>query len=146
EAEDPEYGRHEDNGAPAVARLQELRDQQKFIELLKDATLEKSKLDAETIARLRDPPRSLPDLARDPDYRYALRLYMENGHSEKAYRGNRFAAMERDPTLEVPTYEAIERLVADLTGVTPIKTDMCVNSCCAFTGPYESLENCPFCP
>ncbi|CDO77865.1 hypothetical protein BN946_scf184612.g2 [Trametes cinnabarina] len=146
EAEDPEYGRHEDNGAPAAAQLQELRDQQKFIELLKDATLEKSKLDAETIARLRDPPRSLPDLARDPDYCYALRLYMENGHSEKAYRGNRFAAMERDPTLEVPTYEAIERLVADLTGVTPIKTDMCVNSCCAFTGPYKSFENCPFCP
>lgn len=147
EVEDPEYGRHEQTGAPTEAKLEELRVQQQFSKLLETANLDDSGMSKEAIARLRHPRRTLPDLSlrENRDLRFSLRLWLENGHSEKAYRGNRLAAMEHNDRLELPTYEAMEDLVAELTGVEPIKTDMCVNSCCAYTGPYSILEHCPYC-
>ncbi|CDO70170.1 hypothetical protein BN946_scf185009.g21 [Trametes cinnabarina] len=145
EVEDPEYGRHERTGAPPDAQLEDLRFQQQIIDMVKNATLETSGMSEEGIARMRDPRRTLPDLENDPDYKHALRLWLANGHSEKAYRENRLAAMERDRTLTLPTYEGMEKLIAELTGVEPIKTDMCITSCCAYTGPYARLEHCPYC-
>ncbi|KAH9858373.1 hypothetical protein C2E23DRAFT_689380, partial [Lenzites betulinus] len=147
EPDDPEYGRHEQTGAPPVARLEELREQQAFIEALKTATLDKSGMSKEAVARLRNPRRHLPDLSAPENrtLRYSLRMWLANGHSEKSYHENRFAAMENTDGLDLPTLDAMEDLVAELTGVEPIKTDMCVNSCCAYTGPYAPLDRCPFC-
>ncbi|KAI0365277.1 hypothetical protein BV20DRAFT_1056543 [Pilatotrama ljubarskyi] len=54
---DPEYGHTEDVGAPPEPRRKEVRDARAFIRQLKAAKLEDSGLSAETLRRLRDPPR-----------------------------------------------------------------------------------------
>lgn len=32
-----------------------------------------------------------------------------------------------------------------LTGILEVQDDMCVNSCIAYTGPFEDLRECPHC-
>ncbi|KAI5897271.1 uncharacterized protein SCHCODRAFT_02491158, partial [Schizophyllum commune H4-8] len=39
----------------------------------------------------------------------------------------------------------IKRLVGRISGVVPVKHDMCVNSCIAFTGPFATLKVCNHC-
>lgn len=43
-------------------------------------------------------------------------------------------------------YEDVQRLVARTTGIEAINYDMCVNSCIAYTGPFDVLDRCPICP
>ncbi|CDO74927.1 hypothetical protein BN946_scf184706.g6 [Trametes cinnabarina] len=142
--EEPRVGTAD--AAPPQARREDLKNQQTFISLLQEATLEKSGMDPEEIARLRNPPRTLPDIVEDTQLRLWLRTYLANGHSEESYRANRDAINEYSPTAEVPTYERMQRVVAQITGVVPLETDMCIRSCLAYTGPYADLDSCPFCP
>lgn len=44
-----------------------------------------------------------------------------------------------------PKPSTIKTQVPRLTGMSGIKIHCCVNSCVAFTGPYENLESCPVC-
>ena len=39
----------------------------------------------------------------------------------------------------------VKKKVAELSGIEPIRTDMCINTCMAFTGPFADLETCPLC-
>ena len=42
-------------------------------------------------------------------------------------------------------FGAVEDLLATLTGIEPIRHDMCRESCVAFTGPFAHLDACPTC-
>ncbi|KAA1473017.1 hypothetical protein DENSPDRAFT_865924, partial [Dentipellis sp. KUC8613] len=123
----------------------EVKTAMAFIELLQDATLEKSGLDTDSINRLRNPPECLLDLS-DPALCYSIDLFLSvSNASEKTYNDARNAYLRRHPEEEVLGYEQVKHQVAELSGVTPIPTDMCPNSCIAYTGPYASLETCPYC-
>ena len=37
-----------------------------------------------------------------------------------------------------------QRRIAELSGLKPEYSDLCVKNCCCFTGPYEKLDRCPF--
>ena len=39
----------------------------------------------------------------------------------------------------------MKRHIAEITGVVPIISDMCRNSCIAFTGPLAMLDTCSEC-
>ncbi|KAL1720227.1 hypothetical protein EV715DRAFT_197471, partial [Schizophyllum commune] len=39
----------------------------------------------------------------------------------------------------------LQKRVSELSGITSMSYDCCVGSCCCFTGPYESLDACPYC-
>ena len=41
------------------------------------------------------------------------------------------------------SFYRVEKFIEQLTGITPIKRDMCVNSCIAYTGPFATLQACP---
>ncbi|KAJ3558416.1 hypothetical protein NM688_g939 [Phlebia brevispora] len=43
------------------------------------------------------------------------------------------------------SYEQVKHLVQDISGVTPIYADMCINSCIGFTGPYANVDRCALC-
>ncbi|KAL1712195.1 hypothetical protein EV715DRAFT_214129, partial [Schizophyllum commune] len=43
------------------------------------------------------------------------------------------------------THNRLQTRMAFLSGLSPSRFDCCVNSCCCFTGPYATLEKCPFC-
>ena len=54
------------------------------------------------------------------------------------------AIIRHYPDSGVLSYEQTGSLVQHLSGVIPIKRDMCIDSV-GFTGPYTCLENCPSC-
>ena len=41
------------------------------------------------------------------------------------------------PDEGIPSYHQIKKYVAELSGVCSIKDDMCINSCIAYTGPWN---------
>lgn len=148
EEQEREYGlANGDDGPPVQPTLAALKTAQAFVDALKNATLKDSGLDDATIERLKNPIRDIPDLDQDRTLRLALRQFIANHHSEESYRDNRDAVKEFTPAAsELPSYERVQKIVEELSGVTPIITDMCVNSCLAYTGPFAELDVCPLCP
>ncbi|EJF55587.1 hypothetical protein DICSQDRAFT_42459, partial [Dichomitus squalens LYAD-421 SS1] len=128
--------------------LEELKQAIAFIKALENATLEESGLDPTVIERMHNPQRDgeIPDLMapENRELRLALQQFIINGHSEQAYRDNRESFMQYDEGVVLPTYEAMQKLVQDLSGVVPIVTDMCSETCVAYTGPFAHLERCPY--
>ncbi|TFK80941.1 hypothetical protein K466DRAFT_502996, partial [Polyporus arcularius HHB13444] len=141
----PEYGYTEDQGAPRDAHRRAYRDAQKFVQLLQTAELETSGLDQASIDRLQHPPHETKEVT---DHQLAgFQMYMARGDaSEQNYTDHRNVHVFLHPEdEEIPTYEHIKKLAEEHTGIRTIRTDMCVNTCCAFTGPYAEKEKCPFC-
>ena len=146
--EEPEVGYTEEQGVPHDAHRKEFRIAQHFIDALGTATLNKSGVDADTLARLENPLMQVPKLTRGQ--RAGVRMYLARGDaSEDNYTDVRHAMMEYlegDRTADgIPTYEQVKKLVGQLTGITAVKTDMCPKSCVAYTGPFEKLLECPLC-
>ncbi|RDX46888.1 hypothetical protein OH76DRAFT_1299246, partial [Lentinus brumalis] len=120
------------------------READAFIAALRTATLEKSGLATEVLHRLRNPPRT-PRVI-EPVERAGIRMYLARGDASEAnYADNRAAFMELHPDEALPSYDTVKKLVAELTGVTPLRTDMCEDTCVAFTGPFENCLECPRC-
>lgn len=53
--------------------------------------------------------------------------------------------MRRHPNSQLLSFYCVKQLVENLSGVTSIDRDMCVNSCIGYTGPYAELDSCPHC-
>lgn len=123
--------------------MRELQISQQFIQGLRTATLEQSRLSTETIARLRTPPHEPREV--NSLERAALRMFLARGDaSEENYADHRAAMVELHPDdKDLPTYEQLKGLVADLTGIHELREDMCPNSCMAYTGPFADLDTCP---
>lgn len=85
----------------ALPQLKELRDSVRFIEGLKNATLDASGLDQDVLDRLRNPPRELPHIT--PDNHLAISLYLETS-SEESYNSICKAILVRHPRNDILTY------------------------------------------
>ncbi|TBU29097.1 hypothetical protein BD311DRAFT_611611, partial [Dichomitus squalens] len=147
--DEPEFGIHDKTGALPAPRLAELKQSMAFVDALKNATLEDSGLDPKVIERMRNPARDedLPDLTAPENraLRLALKQFIATSHSEKIYHECWDNMMEYNEGLTLPTYEAMQKLVQELSGVVPIVTDMCPDTCVAYTGPFAELDHCPEC-
>jgi len=62
----------------------------------------------------------------------------------QALQCNLVVTKELDPANLLSYKNACEKL-AGLTGVSPITTNMCPETCLAFTGPFSELNECPEC-
>lgn len=141
---DPEFGYSEDIGVPLRARRQEVREALECIRDIRNATLSTSGLDEDTVDRLRHPPRGVPPLTGFE--RAGMRMFLARGDgSEDNYEDNRAAIVELHNQDEIPSYDQIKHRIANITGISTIRTAMCVNSCIAFTGPFADLNDCPTC-
>ena len=81
-----------------------------------------------------------------PDERLSVRLFLaDTDGSEAIYNKARDAIMERHPEDDVLSHHLVKKKVARLTGIYPLKHDMCPLSCMAYTGPWNQLESCKFC-
>jgi hypothetical protein len=130
-----------------LARLKDLKLSMEFIQALDIASLddECSRLDSDSIERLRNPPTSRPDTT-DPDFRLGLDLFLASiKSSQDAYHMSRDAVIRRHPDDKIPSYDQMKRRIAEITGIVPIVDDMCKNSCIAFTGPLSMLDACTEC-
>lgn len=76
---------------------------------------------------------------------------MEGGGSERLLseytRNFNFLLGGMLPTdeLSIPLHDSIIRQLAGYTRLEHIRFDCCSNNCCAYTGSYRNLEECPFC-
>ncbi|KAI5991815.1 hypothetical protein EDD15DRAFT_2124654, partial [Pisolithus albus] len=102
-------------------------------------------LTGEQLAYLRNPPTE-PLRIEDPSTEFALSTFIALEHSsESTYVKIRQAAQKAYPPSKLPTFHQTKRILANLSGVTSVVRDMCVNSCAAFVGPLSTFDACPEC-
>ncbi|KAI0682957.1 hypothetical protein C8T65DRAFT_595697, partial [Cerioporus squamosus] len=141
---EPEVGYTEPQGAPPKAHRRDCRDADAFIAALQTASLDKSGLSPDVLSCLRNPPRTPRPISAVE--RAGIRMYLARGDASEAnYADNRAAFLELHPGDPIPSYEAVKNLVAEITGVSAIRTEMCEDTCVAFTGPFENCLECPRC-
>ncbi|KAJ7233689.1 hypothetical protein C8J57DRAFT_1090332 [Mycena rebaudengoi] len=115
--------------------IPDIRNIQQFIRALEGATLDDSGLDLETIDRLRNPIQSCVDIRDDKDFRLSLKIFLADTYaSEKTYEATRAAIHEHSPEVGMLSHYQIKKQIADMTGIHPISSDMCPNSCMGYTG------------
>jgi hypothetical protein len=126
--------------------LDDLKLSADFVTALQGATLSdrSSGLSSEALECLRNPPCGQPSISIDKDLQLAIDWYLANP-SESTYEAIRAGIIRHSPHINVPSYYKTKRLVADLTGIESVVHDMCINSCVAYTGPFEDKESCPIC-
>jgi hypothetical protein len=130
-----------------LACLKDIKLTMEFIQALDSATLddEYSRLDPDTLERLRHPPTS-PANVSDPDFRLGLDLFLASlNASQNTYNMSREGILRRHPDDHIPSYDQMKRAIAEITGIMPIVDDMCSNSCIAYTGPLSKLDTCTEC-
>ncbi|KAJ2911365.1 hypothetical protein MD484_g9049, partial [Candolleomyces efflorescens] len=82
----------------------------------------------------------------DPDIELSLNAYLAIANaSEEVYRKFRALIQKRWPESGMLSYEQIRKKVQEFSRVTPIVSDMCVNSCVAYTSQFQDLNACPEC-
>jgi hypothetical protein len=135
----------EDYIDPETVSLEDIKTTLKFIDLVRHATLDNGELDPDTIDRLRNPLQHPPDVD-DPDLILALDIFLSTtSAAEDTYTSVMKAISRRFPETETLSHYQVKQRIEQLTGISPITHDMCVNSCAGFTGPFKDLMNCPIC-
>ena len=130
---------------PETATLEDLKITLKFIKLIHGATLDNGGLDPNTIDQLRNPIEQPLDVG-DPDLLLALRIFLATtSAAHDTYTDVMYAISERFPDSESLSHYQIKQRITQLTGISPLVHDMCINSCAGFTGPFENLMHCPIC-
>lgn len=137
---------NEDEPTDMEPILKELKDAQFFIDAIKDAKLDESGLDEACLHRIRNPPQRQADEDIDPLLKLSIDIFLATGNASQAtYTAIKDALIKYDPTLEISSHAITKKRIADITGVLPLRTDMCVNTCIAYTGPFSNFESCKEC-
>jgi hypothetical protein len=124
--------------------IDEIRWSQSFVDALHNARINNLPISAKAKQQLRNPPRQVPQLTCDE--KFSLRLFLANlNASEEVFKANRDAILADDPSRQIMSLFQVEGLIADLTGVAPTMTHMCPGSCTAYTGPFQDMDQCPYC-
>jgi hypothetical protein len=127
-----------------AAKTDELKDQMAFIHSLHKARLEDSNLSAEYIHRIRNPIQETLEIPEDE--RFSIELYLAlDRASQETYSAVCAAVRRRHPGTSILTFEQVHRRVAELSGITQITHDMCINTCLAYTGKFEHDTECSLC-
>lgn len=153
--EDPAVGDEPQDGEPteqvadmrAASQLVHFHRASQFVTSIRDATLESTGLHPDIIARIHNPPREPLDLdSSEYNYRLSLELFLATRNaSEQVYRSVRDSIQRHYPESALLSLDQLKARLPLLTGVQSIITDMCVNSCLAYTGPFEHDDKCIEC-
>ena len=134
-----------DNDTGLLIHLPDLQTTQKFVDLLRTASLEVTAMDSEDVFSLRNPEPGFDLLDPSPLLR-SIRHFINNASASRTHYDGICEIEElhnpKDPLL---SFDQVKRRVRWLSGVVPIEHDMCPNSCVAYTGPYDELGCCPRC-
>ncbi|KIL55197.1 hypothetical protein M378DRAFT_91264 [Amanita muscaria Koide BX008] len=126
------------------SRLPNLSLSQDMIKAIREARIEDDIKDDDVLSNLHNPACSPPQL--DPITRLSIDIFLAlaNG-SQQMYSGVRLALARHDHNLLLLSYHVVKKMIQKLTSVAKVETEMCKNSCVAFTGPFSSVEECPNC-
>jgi len=130
-----------------LVQIDDLKITMEFVRGLESATLDDKEmcLHSEALEHLRNPPEYQTEVP-SPDLRLAVDLYLavENA-SQDTYNAVRTAILRHYPESELLSYAQTKNKIAQMSGITPLVHNMCINSCLAYTGPFATLETCPTC-
>ncbi|OBZ65434.1 hypothetical protein A0H81_14606 [Grifola frondosa] len=127
------------------SQINEVEISNEFIRRLRNATLATSGIPEKDLDRLLNPPQAPLDIS-DPILRLSLDIYLAvDRSSNQTYNDIRDALLRYNQSIEIYTHDTIKNKVKELTGVYSLPTDQCVNTCLAFTGPFETMDKCPVC-
>lgn len=152
--EEPRAGiLNEYNDIEIIATLGELKIAQQFIAALQEASLDDDDgMDLDAKDQLKNPITQPIDLDDDPSLRAGIDIFLDTTNaSDKIYTDVRESVnsylrrLGVDPEEEVPSLHTVKKVVGNITGVHSIMTDMCPNTCIAYTGPFSELDQCPEC-
>ncbi|RDX40597.1 hypothetical protein OH76DRAFT_1459464 [Lentinus brumalis] len=131
---------------PAIRVTREdIKNTYEYIELLKNATLEESGITPRQLERLKNPPQEAFEI-KDADTLLSIKIFMAIGNaSQETYNAVADAIKEHSPHIEMMSLAQVNSTLDKLTGVLEVRDDMCVNSCLAYTGPFQDLQECPYC-
>ena len=128
--------------------IDDVRLAQEFIEALKHASLDNGDLTDDEVGALLNPAQEPLDLSEDDDkdLSLCLRLFLAQiNSSQETYKSSIDAIKIAHPDDELLSYDQITRRIAKLSGVKPIASDMCPNSCMTYTGPLSQKNSCIRC-
>ncbi|KAJ2936169.1 hypothetical protein H1R20_g924, partial [Candolleomyces eurysporus] len=98
----------------------------------------------DTLDRLKSPGPCTKDF--DDQTRLHLKMYISHMKtSQDIYQQNREAFNEFCPEGEIPSFEMLEKKALELTSISTITDDMCINSCYAFTGDFADQDTYTIC-
>ncbi|KAK1216301.1 hypothetical protein PQX77_021077 [Marasmius sp. AFHP31] len=129
---------------PIESNIEEIRVTDQFIQMLQNATLDGpgcvEQLPSDLVARINNPPDE-PLVLDDKDEQMSIKIFLAvSNASENTYNRVWESVRKRYPDSGMLTFHKVKQLIADLSGVTPVKRDMCINSCLGYTGPFRDLE------
>src|SRR6266404_6238540 len=134
---------HNWNPDNIVPHLDALRVSVNLIKGL-SCTLDDDPIPADTRERLHSP--LTKPLSVSKDLRLCLDLFLVTINSSCATYDSTCSALRHySDTILLLSYDQMKRTLSELTGVVPILTDMCFESCVAFVGPFSHLRLCPEC-
>lgn len=129
----------------AASTLKHVDIASRFLTAVEDATLEETGLQEDVVDRLRHPLQEQMTLDSS-DHRLSLELFLATRTaSESVYSNIRDAIQHHHPESSLLSLAQVKACLPILTGVQSIVTDMCVNSCLAYTGPFEHEKECISC-
>lgn len=115
-----------------------------FVNEMKNAKLDSDiePLPTNLVNQLQEPPEHILTID-DSDDRLSLDIYLAfTNASQESYNRVQDSVLRRYADSKILTYHRVKRLVETLSGVSPIRCDMCVNSCIGYTGPFATLTSC----
>ncbi|KAF8348518.1 hypothetical protein F5887DRAFT_1249038 [Amanita rubescens] len=125
------------------SQMSDIQIAAQFINELKNATLEHTRMDPENIEHLHSAPSHFSFDVYDPDFIFSLCTFMAVSNASQATYND--TALEQHPTDPFLSCDQVKRRIEQLSGVVPIMHDMCVDTYAAFTGPFKNLNACPIC-
>ena len=124
------------------ATLPKLKIAQDMVENIQSAKLEDDIKDPELLESLNNPATESEFL--DDITTLSIDIFIGlTGGSQQFYNNVRDALFRWKSEVRLLSYYVVRAKVEKTTGVTQIKTDMCPNSCIAYTGPFATLDTCP---
>ena len=148
-----DYHQPEDNSEDEAEQpesvVEAIRIQQRYTECLKTAQLEDSPLSSDIIETLRNPPRTTLDneIENTPNLALCLDLFVAlESYADQAYTNVRNVIEKHFPDRDkLFSHYQMKNRIEWLSGVVSMATDMCPNSCMAYTGPLADRTTCLYC-
>ena len=130
-----------------LAGTEDIKLALQFITQIQNASLDdvRMQLDTDVLNHLCHPPQEEMELD-DPNLQLALDLFLAvSNSSQETYHSVHKAILHCYPQEDMLTYDQIKHHATQLSGITPLIHNMCVNSCITYTGPFLKLQTCLYC-
>lgn len=135
----------EQEPAARPIHIEDIQISQAFIEALRNATLDNGDLPADVVERLREPLTEVPDLTQDHALAFSLEYYLRLDYAANFMYDSVRMLIKKHFDIDMLSLDQVKQKAEEITGVIPLYTDMCVDSCAAFSGPFANRDTCPLC-